>query len=165
MFAVSGAQGGAGAGVFHAGGLGGSATATISVTPGQVIQINVGCQGGAAFSAGGTGLGGFNGGGDGGVLAGDHFAGGGGGASDVRQNGTAPANRVIVAGGGGGFFGGGGGDGDGNQSSGGGGGGSGFGPVGGVAFQSGVRAGGGLITITFTIATPTSLVVAPRFTG
>ena len=74
-----------------AGGLGSSAQGILTVTPGDVLNILVGCQGVA-------GVGGFNGGGNGGNLA----AGGGGGASDVRLNGLAEANRVIVAGGAGG---------------------------------------------------------------
>jgi hypothetical protein len=64
-------------------GLGGRATATIAVTPGASIQVNVGGQGGI-FGGGG----GFNG--------------GGGGASDIRIGGTALTDRVLVAGGGGG---------------------------------------------------------------
>ena len=73
-------------------GLGGRATATIAVTPGASIQINVGGQG-AAFGAAG-----FNGGG-GGV---DNAGGGGGGASDIRVGGNELDDRVLVAGGGGG---------------------------------------------------------------
>ncbi len=82
-----GAQGGAG---YSTGGLGGSVTATIAVTPGETLGIYVGGQGSSPN-------GGFNGGGTGGSNVG-----GGGGASDVRQGGSAAANRVIVAGGGGG---------------------------------------------------------------
>ena len=70
---------------------GGTATATVSVTPGQVLTVNVGCQGGAgvgeAAGAGGTGgapngSGGDASGGPGNV--GFTASGGGGGASDVR---------------------------------------------------------------------------------
>ena len=93
-----GAQGGAGAGGGLAGGLGGSASARITVTPGEVLTINVG---GAGTSGAGGGAGGFNGGGNAGAAIGNQ-AGGGGGASDVRQGGVALANRVVVAGGGGG---------------------------------------------------------------
>lgn len=73
------------------GGLGGEATATLTVTPGEVLTVVVGGAGG--FSAGG-----FNGGG------GDasFFGSGGGGASDVRRGGTGLAHRVVVGGGGGG---------------------------------------------------------------
>ena len=70
-------------------GLGGEATATIAVTPGDSIEVNVGGQGGSP-------AGGFNGGGAGGSIA------GGGGASDIRIGGTALADRELVAGGGGG---------------------------------------------------------------
>jgi hypothetical protein len=90
------AFGGAGDGVY--GGLGGEERATITVTPGQVLQVNVG--------GAGVGLaGGFNGGGAGGSY-GPPDGGAGGGASDVRvaaTDGSYPlANRVVVAGGGGG---------------------------------------------------------------
>lgn len=107
-FDVYGAQGGSSTptvlGV-SAGGLGGKALATIAVTPGDTLQVNVGGRGGdGAGSAGGDG--GFNGGGDGGdgVFSGP---GGGGGASDVRRDTDASgdfalAERIIVAGGGGG---------------------------------------------------------------
>jgi hypothetical protein len=76
-------------------------------------------------------------------------------------------------GGGGGFFGGGGGGGlEENSHAAGGGGGSGFGPPG-TAFETGVRAGDGMVTITFTSAgpatesvTPVDTVVGtPSFTG
>jgi hypothetical protein len=59
---VSGAQGGAGQTDGDPGGAGasgGTATATVSVTPGQILTVNVGCQGGAGSGqvagAGGTG--------------------------------------------------------------------------------------------------------------
>lgn len=78
------------------GGLGGLATGTLAVTPGDVLNIFVGGRGNAN-------LGGYNGGYNGGnptwVLG---TGGGGGGASDVRLNGTDLSDRVIVAGGGGG---------------------------------------------------------------
>ena len=96
-----GAQGGAGAAGGPAGGLGGSVTARITVTPGEVLQVNVGGAGGAGNAAGPiVGAGGFNGGATAG--AGTIPGGGGGGASDVRQGGVALANRVVVAAGGGG---------------------------------------------------------------
>jgi hypothetical protein len=83
------------------GGLGGSATGTLTVTPGQVLEVYVGGQG----STGGTG--GYNGGGAGGSSSAGGgcvggAAGGGGGASDVRAGGSALSNRVIVGAGGGG---------------------------------------------------------------
>lgn len=85
------------------GGKGGEATATFAVTPGEVLQVNVGGQ----PATGNPASGGFNGGGPSGTgtpAAGitPNAGGGGGGASDVRQGGTALANRVVVAGGGGG---------------------------------------------------------------
>ena len=85
-FDLYGAQGG-GAGSLFAPGLGGRATATIAVTPGDTIQINVG---GWGFDSPG-----FNGGGQARLFR-------GGGASDIRIGGTALDDRVIVAGGGGG---------------------------------------------------------------
>jgi hypothetical protein len=83
-------------------GLGGHTTATIAVTPGETIQINVGCAG--SDSLGATAPGGFGGspGGNGGIGGDLGTGGGGGGSSDVRQGGTALTNRVVVAGGGGG---------------------------------------------------------------
>lgn len=95
---LSGAQGASPSGG-GTGGLGGSVSASISVTPGEVLQVMVGGSGGAAS-------GGFNGGGRG--------AGTGGGASDIRRPAfstssscaynltCSAAQRIIVAGGGGG---------------------------------------------------------------
>jgi hypothetical protein len=96
-----GAQGGAGTAT--SGGLGGQATATISVTPGASVQINVGGQG-ATATPGSAAAGGFNGGGATGTDNGGgvFLAGSGGGASDVRIGGTALSDRKVVAGGGGG---------------------------------------------------------------
>jgi len=74
-----------------AGGKGGRVKATIPVTPGENLQLNVGCT--STSTAGG-----WNGGAAGGVNPGS----GGGGSTDVRRGGTAPINRVLVAGGGGG---------------------------------------------------------------
>jgi Glycine rich protein/RTX calcium-binding nonapeptide repeat (4 copies) len=76
-------------------GLGGRATATIAVTPGASIQVNVGGQG--FLPAGG-----FNGGGTGVNTSSGATSSGGGGASDIRIGGTALTDRVLVAGGGGG---------------------------------------------------------------
>lgn len=108
-----GAQGGRGL-LGVDGGLGGRATATLTVTPGQALTVVVGGQGGDGASPTDPGLpgvggpGGFNGGGDGGDAStggGGAFpaggGGGGGGASDVRT-GAALEERVVVAGGGGG---------------------------------------------------------------
>ena len=75
-------------------GLGGHATVTIPLTPGDSIQVNVGGQGQPLF---GTGVGGFNGGGNAGPSGSS-----GGGASDIRIGGTTLNQRVLVAGGGGG---------------------------------------------------------------
>jgi hypothetical protein len=94
------------------GGRGGEAKATISVTPGKTLQVNVGGRGGSGVT--GTditipgGAGGFNGGaagGDAGVNGGGTdltSGGGGGGASDVRSGAFGLTDRLIVAGGGGG---------------------------------------------------------------
>jgi hypothetical protein len=84
-----------------AGGLGGEAMATIAVTPGEVLQVNVGGQ----PATGNPAPGGFNGGGPSGTATGGIFnngGGGGGGASDVRQGGTGLGDRAVIAGGGGG---------------------------------------------------------------
>lgn len=83
------------------GGSGSRASGTLAVTPGQVLQINVGGAGSA------TGAGGFNGGGNGGTAAAGTScsgggAGGGGGASDVRIGAYSLTDRVIVGAGGGG---------------------------------------------------------------
>src|SRR5918994_7309686 len=95
-FDVYGAGGG-GASTRSFGGRGGEAKATISVTPGETLQVNVGGRGGEGVK--GTditipgGAGGFNGGAAGGN-AGDNgtdltSGGGGGGAPHVRR-GTPP---------------------------------------------------------------------------
>ena len=95
-FDLYGAQGWGTGGLFSPG-LGGRATATIAVTPGASIQVNVGGQGfmpGAGFNGGGAGAPPPGGG--------NVVGGGGGGASDIRIGGTALTDRVLVAGGGGG---------------------------------------------------------------
>ncbi|MEM6270972.1 MAG: HYR domain-containing protein [Bacteroidota bacterium] len=77
------------------GGLGGSATGTLAVTPGETLYVEVG--GGGSIST----TGGYNGGGNAGsVGCATAFGGGGGGASDVRQGDSTLAGRMIVAGGG-----------------------------------------------------------------
>src|SRR5690349_12013323 len=114
---ATGAPGGAGApgptrpGVV--GGLGAVATGDLTVTPGEVLYVEVGGPGGDGNTNGG-GLGGWNGGGLGGSSFGGEgsFGGGGGGASDVRFCSinasdclvvpTSEASRLLVAGGGGG---------------------------------------------------------------
>lgn len=92
---AAGAQG-------YNGGLGGRATGTLAVVPGQTLQINVGGQGVRA-SDGAVSGGGFNGGGNGRSRDSLNGGGGGGGGSDVRQGGVALTDRKIVAGGGGGI--------------------------------------------------------------
>lgn len=92
------AQGAQGGGTY--GGFGGGVRATLSVTPGEQLQINVGGQGSA-------GVGGFNGGGGSAFGTGSIGTGqGGGGASDIRAATGDPATRLVVAGGGGGSAGG-----------------------------------------------------------
>ncbi len=94
--AADGAAGGGAQGFFGfgEGGLGGSVTATIPVTSGELLTIEVGGVGSSNGAT--TNAGGFNGGGA------SNQGGSGGGASDVRRGGTALANRVVVAAGGGG---------------------------------------------------------------
>ena len=90
----SGANGSSAGTTTNLGGVGGKgskAKGTLSVTPGQILNIFVG-------GAGATPTAGFNGGGTGG----NANSGGGGGASDIRSPGSAAADRIIVAGGGGG---------------------------------------------------------------
>ncbi|MGB6950695.1 MAG: glycine-rich protein, partial [Candidatus Cybelea sp.] len=92
-YGANGAWGGAGySGYASSGGIGGTVTATIPVTPGERLAVFVGGNGGHD---------GFNGGGA--LLRSRCDCNGqGGGASDVRQGGDLPADRVVVAGGGGG---------------------------------------------------------------
>ncbi|MFE3186436.1 PxKF domain-containing protein [Streptomyces violascens] len=90
-----GAQGQDGPVGGSAGGQGGEAQATLSVTPGQVLQINVG--GTVGFGGGGGGGTGYSPSADPSVSGG-----GGGGASDVRTGSYGLGDRVLVAGGGGG---------------------------------------------------------------
>ena len=95
QYTIKGARGGG-----ATAGNGATVTGTLTVIPGQVIQVRVGSQG--ACTAGG-----FNGGGIGGFSANTANAGcGGGGASDIRVAPYALANRVAVAAGGGGMGGG-----------------------------------------------------------
>ena len=88
---VAGAAGGGGT----LGGKGDAVYASMTVTPGQVLQLNVG-QAGTTSTTVGT----FGGGGAPGNNA--IYSASGGGASDIRTGGTSLANRVIVGGGGGG---------------------------------------------------------------
>lgn len=98
---VIGAKGGTGYPATSVGGNGGRVQGTLTVTPGQVLQIYVGGAG-ANGSANAAGSGGYNGGAAGGLYASSYSGGGGGGASDIRTSPYALANRVVVAGGGGG---------------------------------------------------------------
>lgn len=76
------------------GGAGMSAVAMLSVTPGELLFVEVAGAGGSSEEAG---RGGYGGGGE----AGGH-GGGGGGASDVRTVAQLPSSRLVVAAGGGG---------------------------------------------------------------
>jgi hypothetical protein len=104
---VSGAQGGR-ANLGRAGGLGGRTQATLSVTPGEALEVRVGGAGGDSppgyFHSGDAGA---NGGGRGGdsivtAAATSFGGGGGGGASDVRRAPYHLFDRLVVGAGGGG---------------------------------------------------------------
>lgn len=102
---VQGAAGGDATACYAmSGGYGARVTGSISVTPGQVLQIYVGGKGqdatNSGCSGGSPGAGGWNGGGDGGNNA--YPGAGGGGASDIRIAPYGLADRLVVAGGGGG---------------------------------------------------------------
>lgn len=92
---AAGAKGGG-----NSGGAGARVTATLSVTPGQVLEIRVGGNGtcpGAGYNGGGVGKNANNVG---------NSSCGGGGATDIRVAPYALANRILVASGGGGMGGG-----------------------------------------------------------
>jgi len=92
---MAGAEGGtSGVGSNNGGGFGGRVTATMAVTPGEVLNIYVG---GTTT----TTTGGWNGGGNANANYSQYGRGGGGG-TDIRIGGTTFNDRVIVAGGGGG---------------------------------------------------------------
>ena len=159
-----GAAGGAGDNTFSSddapGGAGADVTATLTVTPGEVLFAEVGGAGGA-----GSGLGPGGGGGNGGGTGGNSDnGGGGGGATDVRTCSATTTNvldqpacamiatlgsRLIVAGGGGGAGGGGSaaitsiGGGGGNADGGGGDGIQGSAPAGGGGGGPGTASAGG----------------------
>ncbi len=95
---VAGAAGGSNAGYANSGGLGAVLTDTISVSPGDILDITVGGQGTT-----GNGSGGFNGGGTGFSASGNYSSAGGGGSTNVNINGT----PTYIAGAGGGAGGGG----------------------------------------------------------
>ncbi len=90
---VQGAQGGG------TGGMGGSVTGNLPVSPGDTLRIYVGGQGGPEMS---QSVGGYNGGGTAGMVQTQYPGAGGGGASDIRFGGISLNNRIVVAGGGGG---------------------------------------------------------------
>src|SRR3972149_5123328 len=95
---VKGAQGGNNG--TASGGLGGRVQATMTVTPGDVLNIYVG---GAGINSFNSPTGGYNGGGGVYSYSGScGTSGTGGGASDIRLNGTTLNDRVAVGGGGGG---------------------------------------------------------------
>ncbi len=99
-----GAAGGGDCGTGMGGGPGGTVTATVAVSAGDIEYVYVGGMGQCADSTGGAG---YNGGGPGGQNV-THAGGGGGGASNVQN---AALGYVVVAGaggGGGGDYGGGG---------------------------------------------------------
>jgi len=92
---VRGAQGGNG--TSSSGGLGGRAEFTaLPVTPGEVLEVRVGGQGGGI-----GGSGGLNGGGNG-SNGGTSSAAAGGGASDIRRAPYGIGDRLVIGGGGGG---------------------------------------------------------------
>lgn len=78
-------------------GYGGCVSATIVVTPGQVLTVRVGGRGGNGTTTT-AGVGGYNGGGNSSHALGTYAGGAGGGASDIYFGGTA----LVVGGGGGG---------------------------------------------------------------
>jgi hypothetical protein len=98
---MSGAASGSGGGYPGTAGYGARVQSYLSVTPGQVLQVIVGCKGTACQETPVTQAypGGYNGGG-----AGWACGSGGGGASDIRIRGGSVTDRVIVAGGGGGYY-------------------------------------------------------------
>jgi hypothetical protein len=112
------------------------------------ISVAGGSGGGESGQPGGAGCGaGVSGGG------GTQFAGGtSGGDGTPGVLGFGGSGLEFAGGGGGGYYGGGSGAGDG-AVGGGGGGGSGFGPEG-TVFESGIRSGNGLITVTYTVDPP-----------
>jgi hypothetical protein len=84
------------------GGNGGQVTCTMSVTPGEILNIYVGGAGTNGDNITGVIPGGFNGGGSGYDDTDPWGGAGGGGASDIRRTPYGLNNRVVVAGGGGG---------------------------------------------------------------
>ena len=90
-----GSAGGRGGGSPGKSGMGGFANGTLAVTPGQVLQLEIGNH--CNYNGHYTQSCGYNEGGNG-----NNYQGGGGGASDIRVSPYGLQNRVVVAGGGGG---------------------------------------------------------------
>ncbi len=82
-------------------GYGACVTTTLTVTPGQILDVYVGGEGANGITSAG-GAGGYNGGGNGSLGYSPYAGGGGGGASDVRISPYSLADRVVIAAGGGG---------------------------------------------------------------
>jgi hypothetical protein len=138
-FGAEGGDGDVDSQVFGTGALGGRATAAVSVTPGETLQVLVGGAGDDAPNAG-LGAGGFPDGGDGGS-GGTNAGGGGGGGSSSILRGT---DALVVAGAGGGGGGGGQSNGQGDGGAGGGTGENGANvPTGAQGGQSGGNGGAG----------------------
>jgi hypothetical protein len=103
VFSISVLAAGARGGDALYGGRGAIVSATIPVTPGQILRIRVGERGGL-----GAGSGGWNGGGHGRDASNSAYrSGGGGGATDIRVSPYGIDDRIVVAAGGGGRGGGG----------------------------------------------------------
>ena len=102
-FILYGAQGGGTPWRQDGGARGARVRATLAVTPGAVVSVNVGAQGEFdRWDFCGVAIGGWNGGGDGGRAPWYWGGGGGGGATDVRLGGDTLDHRELVAAGGGG---------------------------------------------------------------
>jgi hypothetical protein len=108
---MSGAASGGGGGGTGTGGIpgyGARVQSYLSVVPGTVLRVIVGCQGGDCPSPSMPFTGylptAYNGGGAGYGNSGNCGGSGGGGASDIRIGGLSLSNRVAVAGGGGGYY-------------------------------------------------------------
>jgi hypothetical protein len=109
---MSGAAAGSGAVASSIPGYGARVQSYLTVIPGIVLQITVGCRAPScpipSISVTGPRAGGYNGGGAGYGVTGspvtDIGGSGGGGGSDIRIGGFSLADRAIVAGGGGGIY-------------------------------------------------------------
>jgi hypothetical protein len=99
----------AGSGGIGTPGYGARVQSYLSVTPGDLLHVVVGCPSAncpsPSFTPPAVFPGGYNGGGAGyGHTTEDLGATGGGGASDIRMGGLSLTNRVVIAGGGGGIY-------------------------------------------------------------